>query len=80
MRLNRNGCLKLKGKMLKKLRDWMTWIFTKESKKREESCEDVSYFDTKHFRNDLENPEDYYLKVVRNGKNEFVRKDEVDDN
>ena len=72
-----------KRTMLKKLRDWMTWIFTKdsgESKKSEESEEDVQYFDTKHFHNDLENPEDYYLKVVRGGENEFVRKDEVDDN
>ena len=69
--------------MLKKLRNWMTWIFTndtEESKKREESCEDVQYFDTKHFNHNLKNPEDYYLKVTRYGENEFVRKDEVDDN
>ena len=66
--------------MLKKLRNWVTWIFTKETEKLRENSEDVSYYDAKHFRNDLENQEDYYLKVVRGGENEFVRKDEVDDN
>ena len=63
--------------MLTKLRNWVSWIFSKDAKTCE-SREEVHYFDTKHFYNDLENPEDYYLKVVRNGKNEFVRKDEVD--
>lgn len=77
MRLNRTGCLKLKKKMLKKFRKWVMWIFTKSPVK---APEDAHYFDAKHFHNDLENQEDYYLKVVRGGENEFVRRDEVDDN
>ena len=68
-----------KRKMLKKLRNWIVWIFTKDSKKCEPT-EEVHYFDAKHFYHDLDNEEDYYLKIVPGGENEFVRKDEVDDN
>ena len=63
--------------MLKKLRKWVMWIFTKSSVK---APEDVHYFDAKHFHNDLENQEDYYLKITPGKEHEFVRKDEVDDN
>jgi len=69
--------------MLKKLHDWMTWIFTndpEESKKSTDSEEGVHYFDAKHFYNDLDNQEDYYLKITPGKEHEFVRKDEVDDN
>ena len=69
--------------MLKKLRDWMSWIFTKdmeESKKKEKSQEGVHYFQASWFFNSLDNEDDYYLKIVPGGENEFVRKDEVDDN
>lgn len=65
--------------MLKKLRNWVTWIFTKESV-TPESPEDVHYYDAKHFFNDLENQNDYYLKITPGKEHEFVRKDEVDDN
>ena len=63
----------------------MTWIFTNDSKKPKKSKlgnfdADVHYFEATTFYNDLENPEEYYLKVVPGGENEFVRKDEVDDN
>jgi hypothetical protein len=37
----------------------------------------VHYFDAKHFFNDLENQEDYYLKITPGKEHEFVRKDEV---
>jgi hypothetical protein len=50
--------------MLKKLRNWVTWIFTKESV-TPESPEDVHYYDAKHFFNDLENQDDYYLKITQ---------------
>ena len=83
MHSNQNGNLKLKKKMLKKLCNWVTWIFKNDlgkSKKRIESQEDVHYFEATGFYNDLDNPKDYYLKVVPGGDNEFVRKDEVDDN
>ena len=76
MRLNRTGCLKLK-KMLKKLRKWVMWIFTKAPVK---APEDAHYFDAKQFFNDLENQDDYYLKITPGKEHEFVRKDEVDDN
>ncbi len=78
--------MKLKNgikKMLKKLHDWMTWIFkndSEKSKKREESNEGVHYFEATGFYNDLDNPKDYYLRVSPAEENRFVRKDEVDDN
>lgn len=40
--------------------------------------ESVKYFDARHFYNDLDNQDEYYLMVRSNGgKNEFVRKDSV---
>ena len=78
-----------KRTMLKKLRDWMTWIFTndsdeskksEESKKRAESDDEVHYFEASWFFNDLENEDDYYLKVIPGEETEFVRKEEIDDN
>ena len=77
--------MKLKNrmkKMLKKLRDTMTWIFTNEHEKSKSGNRnaDVHYFDAKMFYNDLDNPEDYYLRVSPAEENRFVRKDEVDDN
>ena len=56
------------------------WIFTNGDLKRNENPEDIHYFNAKHFRNDLENQEDYYLKITPGKEHEFVRKDEVDDN
>jgi hypothetical protein len=55
----------------------MTGIFTKDTKQPEQR-EDVHYFEATGFYNDLDNPEDYYLKVAPREENEFVRKDEVD--
>ena len=40
----------------------------------------VQYFEAKHFFNDLDIPDDYYLRVSPIEKNIFVRKDEIDDN
>ena len=80
MHLNQNGNWRQKKKMLKKIRNWMTWIFTKDADKSRQTQEDVHYYEATTFYNDLENPEEYYLKVVPRGDNEFVRKDEVDDN
>ena len=65
--------------MLKKIRKWMSWVFTKDAKQHERQ-EDIHYFDAKHFFNDLENQDDYYLKITPGKEHEFVRKDEVDDN
>lgn len=40
--------------------------------------ESVKYFDARHFYNDLDNPDDYYLMVGSNGsENKFVKKDTV---
>ena len=39
--------------------------------------ETIKYFEAKMFYNDLNDPENYYLKVSSNSKNVFVRKDEV---
>ena len=78
MHSNQNGNWRPK-KVLTKLRNWMTWIFSKDVKKCE-SREEVHYFDAKHFFNDLENQDDYYLKITPGKEHEFVRKDEVDDN
>ena len=78
MRSNQSGNGRQK-KVLTKLRNWVTGIFMKDAKKQD-ICGDVSYFDTKHFHNDLQNPEDYYLRVSSTEKNIFVRKDEIDDN
>ena len=61
------------------MHNWVTWIFAKDTKKPKTS-EDVHYFEATGFYNDLDSPGDYYLKVVPRGDNEFVRKDEVDDN
>ena len=63
----------------------MTWIFKNDLRKPKKSRlgnfdADVHYFEATGFYNDLDNPKDYYLKVVPDGDNEFVRKDEVDDN
>lgn len=61
----------------------MTWIFkndSEKSKKHEESNEGVHYFEASWFFNDLDNEDDYYLKVIPGGETEFVRKDKVDDN
>ena len=40
----------------------------------------VRYFKAKYFYNDLDDPENYYLKVSSSEKNVFVRKDEVEKN
>ena len=57
----------------------MNLIFKNETKKQTQSTsEDVRYFDAKMFYHDLDNPEDYYLRVSSIEKNRFVRKDEVD--
>ena len=57
----------------------MSWIFTHDQVQLEQR-EDTHYFDTKYFFNDLESPEDYYLKVTSGKENKFVRKDEINDN
>jgi|TARA_B110000495_G_scaffold184926_1_gene182330 hypothetical protein len=62
--------------MLKKIRNWMIWIFTKDTNQHEHR-DDIHYFDAKHFFNDLDNQEDYYLKITPGKEHEFVRKDEV---
>ena len=73
-------------KILKKLRDCMTWIFKNDSEKPKKTSKlrnfdtGVHYFEATGFYNDLDNPEDYYLKVSPTEENRFVRKDEVDDN
>ena len=72
-------------KMLKKLRRWVDWVFTNEQRvlekpKPKSFDTNVHYFDATMFYNDLDNPEDYYLRVSPTEENRFVRKDEVDDN
>ena len=42
--------------------------------------ETINYFEAKVFYNDLDDPENYYLKVSSSEKNVFVRKDEVEKN
>lgn len=40
----------------------------------------VRYFEARYFYNDLDDAENYYLKVSSSEKNVFVRKDEVENN
>ena len=42
--------------------------------------ETINYFEAKMFYNDLNDPENYYLKVSSSEKNVFVRKNEVEKN
>ncbi len=51
-----------------------------KNQKKNLRSESVQYFEARMFYNDLDNQEDYYLRVSSTSKNEFVRKDEVDDN
>ena len=37
----------------------------------------IKYFEARTFFNDLDNPNEYYLKVSSTEKNFFVRKDEI---
>ena len=49
-----------------------------KSNNPQSQTESVKYFDAKHFYNDLDNPDDYYLMVrSTSGKNEFVKKDTI---
>ena len=64
MLLNPRGKLNLKSK----------------NQKKNLRSESVQYFEARMFYNDLDNQEDYYLRVSSTSKNEFVRKDVVDDN
>ena len=41
--------------------------------------EKINYFEAKMFYNDLNDPENYYLRVSSNSKNVFVRKDTITD-
>jgi hypothetical protein len=50
-----------------------------KSKSNQSQSDSVKYFEARMFFNDLDNPEDYYLKVSSVGKNVFVRKDEVNE-
>ena len=45
-----------------------------------QKSDSVHYFEAKHFFNDLDNQEDYYLKITPGKEHEFIRKDEIDDN
>lgn len=42
-----------------------------------QKCHNVRYFEARMFYNDLDDPEDYYLKVSSSEKNEFVKKDTI---
>ena len=48
------------------------------SKNKKVTTDDARYFPARHFYNDLDNEDDYYLKVSASENNRFVRKDEVD--
>ena len=48
-----------------------------KDKSNQSQSDSVKYFEAKTFFNDLDNPDEYYLKVSSVGKNVFVRKDEV---
>ena len=48
-----------------------------KDKRTQSQSDSVKYFEAKTFFNDLDNPDEYYLKVSSVGKNVFVRKDEV---
>tara|TARA_A100001037_G_scaffold63293_1_gene55364 strand:+ start:70476 stop:70700 length:225 start_codon:yes stop_codon:yes gene_type:complete len=51
-----------------------------KNRKKNLRSESVQYFEAKMFFNDLDNPDDYYLRVSSTSKNEFVRKDTLNDN
>ncbi len=59
MRLNQNGKLNLK----------------KGNQKKNLRSESVHYFEARMFFNDLDTPDDYYLRVSSMKQNEFVKKD-----
>jgi hypothetical protein len=49
-----------------------------KNKQSQSKCESVKYFDARHFYNNLDNQDDYYLMVRSNGsENKFVKKDTV---
>ncbi len=48
-----------------------------KNKKNQSQSDSVKYFEARMFFNDLDNSDDYYLKVSPTEKNVFVRKDEV---
>ena len=48
-----------------------------KSKNNQSQNNSVKYFEAKTFFNDLDKPDEYYLKVSPTEKNVFVRKDEV---
>ena len=50
-----------------------------KSKSNQSQSDSVKYFEARMFFNDLDNPDDYYLKVSSVGKNVLVRKDEVNE-
>lgn len=51
-----------------------------KNQKKNLRSESVQYFEARMFFNDLDNPDDYYLRVSSSEKNEFVKKDAVDGN
>jgi hypothetical protein len=46
-----------------------------KNQKKNLRSESVQYFEARMFFNDLDNPDDYYLRVSSSEKNEFVKKD-----
>jgi len=48
------------------------------SKNKKVTTDDAKYFPAKYFYNDLDNEDEYYLKVSPSEDNRFVRKDSVD--
>jgi len=48
------------------------------SKNKKVTTDDAKYFPAKYFYNDLDNEDEYYLKVSPSEDNRFVRKDAVD--
>jgi len=48
------------------------------SKNKKVKTDDAKYFPAKYFYNDLDNEDEYYLKVSPSEDNRFVRKDAVD--
>ncbi len=51
-----------------------------QSKTTKTQSNNVKYFKSKYFYNNLNDPENYYLKVSSTEKNVFVRKEEIEKN
>ena len=54
------------------------WKLKKSKPKSQSKQTDVKYYDAKYFYNNLENENDYYLRISSCEENRFIKKNEID--